>query len=229
MKKISFLLGIILLSTACTTTYFYSTLSPEESATIVKKLADGAFIVEDNLLQLTYSFNGKNAPVNVTVHNKSSEGMFIDWERSAFVVNDQATYYKSSATKDQEKESKGGFYSLAPVSANNITFLPPGAKAINTLPSLSGLNFSNINESRFSDSNMPDKNGYIHPVKKSEYKESDTPYKLRSYVTVYFKDKTDTHVLDQDFYISEIVKSNKIKPWTMPTDLAKKGDVFYTK
>src|SRR5205814_10416655 len=40
-----------------------------------------------------YNFNGKDAPVNLTIQNKLNVPVYIDWRKSALIINDKAISY----------------------------------------------------------------------------------------------------------------------------------------
>jgi hypothetical protein len=46
------------------------------------------FIAENDTVMLTYSFNGDNIPITLSIYNKISSPIYIDWSRSTVVIND---------------------------------------------------------------------------------------------------------------------------------------------
>ena len=54
---------------------------------------------------MVYNFNGINAPINITIQNKLQVPVYIDWQRSALIVNDKAISYVPG-----ELKINGGFH-----------------------------------------------------------------------------------------------------------------------
>ena len=45
------------------------------------------FILENDTVQIKYSFTGENFPLTITLYNKLSQPIYIDLERSTVVMN----------------------------------------------------------------------------------------------------------------------------------------------
>ena len=75
-------------------TYYYSTLSSTEG--LVEKDDFGDFIYENDSVKVVYSFFGYNLPIKILVINNSNQPLYVDWQRSALILNDMATNYKQN-------------------------------------------------------------------------------------------------------------------------------------
>src|ERR1700755_984530 len=53
------------------------------------------FFEENDSVRIQYNFNGPDAPVNVIIDNKTDAPIYIDWSRSALIINDKAISYMS--------------------------------------------------------------------------------------------------------------------------------------
>src|SRR5262245_26745583 len=97
-KSLPFAVIPLLFCVSCaSTTYQYSTIS---SPDLVKNDRN-EFVVENDSLKLVYSFNGKNGPVHITIQNKLTVPVYIDWQRSAIIVRDKFKPYATSEMKIQ--------------------------------------------------------------------------------------------------------------------------------
>lgn len=75
---------------------------------------------------------------------------------------------------------------------------------------------------------MGDKDGYPSNIKVLDFSILNSPLKFRSYLTLY-KDPQSPLVVDQEFYISSLIKTKGITPSSMHSSLFDRGDMFYIK
>src|SRR4051812_46882763 len=94
-------LSVALLLCISCSRYQYATINGSSGITTNDKLE---FVAENDSLRLVYNFNGANAPINITIQNKLQKPVYIDWQRSALIVNDKAISYVLS-----ELKIEGGF------------------------------------------------------------------------------------------------------------------------
>ena len=45
------------------------------------------FIKENDTVMVKYTFSGENMPITITIYNKLQQPLYIDWERSAVIIN----------------------------------------------------------------------------------------------------------------------------------------------
>ena len=76
---------ILLLFSSCVT-YQYFTVDSLQ----VPKDAQQSFSLENDTMRLTYSFASAGGAMTVTVFNKTSQPLFINWSKSALICNDQS-------------------------------------------------------------------------------------------------------------------------------------------
>ena len=62
----------------------------------------GVFQLENDSVKILYSFAGHNAPIHIDIYNKLNEPMYVDWERSAYIIDE-----KSSSYADETVELNG--------------------------------------------------------------------------------------------------------------------------
>ena len=61
--------------------------------TVGEKNERGDFVQENDTVRISYRFWGENAPVTITIYNKLDEPLYVDWGRSALIIDDVATTY----------------------------------------------------------------------------------------------------------------------------------------
>jgi hypothetical protein len=89
LKAIISLLVIFLCSCS---TYQYATLRSKETD------ETKGIVIENDSVKIVYTFKGENCPIQIQVANKLSQPIFIDWKKSALVLNDERfSYWKDKA------------------------------------------------------------------------------------------------------------------------------------
>ncbi len=83
MRQFIPLTSIVFLFTGCTT-YQYMTVSGKN----IRQNERQEFVVENDSIRVKYNFSGEDAPVNVEVTNKLDRPVYVDWSRSALIIND---------------------------------------------------------------------------------------------------------------------------------------------
>ncbi|WP_165023147.1 hypothetical protein [Dysgonomonas sp. ZJ279] len=239
MKKYLYILFFPLL-VSCSSTYFLSTLSSNSED--VEQVENGDFLIEKDSLWIAYCFNGESAPIQITVFNKSSQPLYVDWQKSALIVNDVAFTYGG------EKLEMGGnvngyFIDDMPMLYNSVgefqgdfrgninlpkyvSFIPPNTMISHKPLRLTGVDLEVIPKKEYKNMLMTDKNDQTVKVKQVNFEEENTPLKFRSYLTVYAENNKPI-VFEQSFYLKNIIKSTSLTPKSMSKELAERGDLFY--
>src|SRR6185436_1232129 len=89
--KINLLYIVLFVSFSSCQTYQYLSLT----GTNIAQDSSHQFVAENDTLLLQYNFNGHNGPVKITVYNKTSMPIYIDWKKSAIIYGDKAYSYYS--------------------------------------------------------------------------------------------------------------------------------------
>src|SRR5688500_275491 len=56
-------------------------------------------VLENDTLIIKHAFQGENCPVQISIQNKLDVPLFVDWKRSAVIINDQSySYWLDKAT-----------------------------------------------------------------------------------------------------------------------------------
>lgn len=244
MRNLILALSFAILSSSCSSTYYYlATLNTEN--TQVRKVEDGYFFSENDSLAIVYSFNGENALVSITVSNKLDQMLHIDWQKSAIVLNDEAFSYAGEEIKFKGRTSGTGIAYNSGIWGGqhqsykgktegifkypiNLTIIPPKSKVINTPLSLDKITFENIEKDKYHKFLMLDKDNETIMVDRADFSVQDTPLHVKSYLTMYYKESTP-FVIRQDFYVENIMKTRSLLPKKIPEEVTQRGDFFYVK
>lgn len=245
MKNRSILLisSILFLLTSCmSTTYYYSTLESEDR--YMTKSENGNFVIENDSILVTYNFYGKNAPITISVFNKTNCPLFIDWKKSAVIIDGTAVSYKGDRMNIEGNTygdshtynitdnysttaSRGSLYGSITI-PHDAEFVPPQSKIVHTPLELSNLSFKQIPDKEFTKEVFIKSSGFDENVKAMNFTFDDSPLSFRSYLTMYFdKDPVRPLILDNEFYISRIMKSGGLSPKDLAAKHGKPGNTFY--
>jgi len=77
---------LLALSLVACSTYQYVTLDSPQLQKNYKK----EFVYENDTLKLVYNFYGEGGPMNLTVYNKTTQPLYIDWKKSALIKEGQS-------------------------------------------------------------------------------------------------------------------------------------------
>lgn len=212
MRLLSLFLIVGLLS-ACST-YQYVTLSN----TSLKPGDKNEYVFETDSVKVSYSFEGANCPVWVKVFNKLDKPLYVDWSKSAVIINgERRSYYQETAIIDisssnaQYRWTKN--YSNSYTASNGkmvynerVTFIPPQS-FVNYQSLLIRDTFFPIGDPLNNNkTTIVTESGNV-PAKKLKYDEAGSPFRFRSFLTM----STDQHFasftsIDHTFWVSEVVQ-----------------------
>lgn len=218
---------VIIFFTSCSPTYFFATL--DTSNEYVEKVENGDFLFETDTLWIAYCFKGENAPVQITAFNKTDEPLYIDWSRSALIIDNMAMTYAGEKFKYSEEwfDSESVAQRNTSVSvSDNTTFIPPKSM-VSEIPLYLSPNFEHIDKKEYKNVYMVNKLNQPLQVGRVNFEEDNTPLKFRSYLTVYSQPDKPM-VFSQDFYLQNIIKTSSLRPNDFGDNLIDRGDLFYT-
>ena len=199
------------------------------------------FVIENDSLRLVYNFNGFNAPVNITIQNKLSVPVYIDWQRSALIVNDQAISYVPA-----EMRIDGGFQSNSSKYGNisgykttsghiqataslppSIDFMPPQTYLTKSQLNIPARSIEQVPETAFHREKYMAVEGITVSVKRATFTEATSPLRFRSYLTIMVGELTTKPLtLEHSFYVSELMTTGAL-PADMYIISPNKGNMFY--
>lgn len=211
MRTPILLLGLAVLFSSCS--YEYVTIASDDAFTN----DNNDLVSENDSVRIVYNFHGDNGLVNISIYNKMSEGLIVDWSRSALVIGETALVYydprlrirgnirtpvnqdpmfdksQSLSATVQRDEAKG--------------FIPPQSK-------ITERGYHLVRSGRMSTDSMnmvQEKlnSGYTKlNIKKGTFTKSDSPIVFRSYLTfLSANNETQVFTITNSFYVSEVVTS----------------------
>lgn len=230
-----------MLLSSCASTYFFSSLSSDN--TFTEQVPNGDFIFENDSLWIAHSFNGEGAPILITVYNKLDQPLYVDWNRSALIIQDQAISYSGNqATINTNSSSQTSSYSTIWGNVNsytegqsqsqvvlplNVDFVPPHTKVSKTTLTLV-MNPDSFKGIEYSSAIMGNKFNVSSKVEVAKFIPETSPLKFTSYLTIYTNPEK-SRSFEQDFYISSLIKTKSISPKNLPVEMQQRGDLFFVK
>lgn len=222
---------------SCSAPSYLSTIS--STAESLNQNEIGEFILENDSLQIVYNFRSINAPIHIEVYNKLSKPLYIDWNRSAIIINNLATNYLGKTTRIQGHSAGSSYVSSSGYSwgsanfvgsidiAQPISIIPPKSKIKETHLSLK-VNFNNIDDKNFAEASIgiADGSNYAR-AKQASFTREDTPFIFNSYLTLQYENEDYFHY-DDAFYVKKlIVLKDKITYKELPKSIKDRADIFY--
>ncbi|MDD2436855.1 MAG: hypothetical protein PHF73_12920 [Massilibacteroides sp.] len=218
--------GIVTLSLNACTVYYYSVLDTENENVI--KNVDHDFVEENDSLLIAYCFYGENAPVKITVYNKSDVPLYVDWNSSALIIDDVATNYDAGSGAGNEISFTPKEQETIPSAAQ---FVPPHSKIEHLSLRLGNFSFEEIPKKQFMKSKLVTLNGDERNVYVKQFNEYVSPVRFRSYLTLYRKEKesgkTVPFTKEHRFYVAEVIRAGGLSPENFLEGERQQGDFFY--
>lgn len=230
MKQNILIVVFFILFTSCSTTYYYSTMNTDNPYT--RKTENGRFSIDGDSLDIYYSFNGENCPIIITIKNKSSQTLYVDWRKSGTVIDSLDIPYLPEYGTDKGIEFNNDNPFRINVDIDGISAVLPQDSISMQWVELAGLNFSKINKKEFKYSWSE-----IYKTNKKEnypaifYTTDDSPIYLNTYLTVYLsKEKYNSPLLyESSFYMSKLFNAGRTSPKNIPSYANEVGAIFFTK
>ncbi len=238
------LLGLGLWSSCAS--YQISTIDVKADHT---NLPANPFTFENDSVKITYNFKGYNAPLEISVWNKLSEPVYIDWGKSVLIFDDNSfsltgdkisisgnlsgtihNSYQGAKGYSQNTINQG--INLSAFKPLSISFIAPKAIVKRKTIQVAGQMLENIPVKNMGYSYVNHHDGtMVTKVPTAKFNADDSPLKFKSYLTLYTSDRSD-HIKNEmiyrkDFYVSEI-KNTSTKPDKLSYYADKKSSVFYT-
>lgn len=243
MKKILFTpIAVAMLFSACQT-YQYNTIS---SVNTTQDEKTGKFNVENDSVKITYSFTGKNAPINVVVYNKLNEPVYVDWKRSAYIIDKTAKSFSDQSVKisgafdasgyNLNSKSNGASYTGGNIQATanlpeNIMFIPPHTEMAKTLVEIAPEQNRFIADSLVNKIKMNDAlTSSSFNAKMAKFNKGNSPLFFKSYITMYTIENNVQKFMaySNEFYISQSIQSNRGPEDLNYINKLQRGDTFYS-
>ncbi len=210
----------------------------------------GDFEFENDSVKISYSFYGIDAPVQVTVYNKLDKPQYVDWQKSAVIVGNEAISYTpdkiningnvaaqtntykafSTPVTGTPSYTSGNINAVASL-PQSTTFLPPHTQSTMATVRLAN-GFLPVPDSAYKKVRMLhsgyDPTGFTK-VNTAYFEQGNSPLAFKSYLTMYTVDGSQSSpvVYQQSFYVSKTFTT-----LSSPTNFAgfeqKRGYYFVT-
>jgi hypothetical protein len=229
MKTFLLLLFISVIISSCST-FQYATITGEN----ISKDNKNEFVAESDTLRITYNFNGKKGPVNITIYNKSDIPLQVDWKRSALIIDERPqVYYQPTWNISGDLSTSKGVLPRstsstidARISGNEgEEFIPPHAaisrKGMFIKP---GKSFSLPQE--ISQEKIKVKDVSVK-IARGSFTKENSPIVFRSYLTFApINNPEKIFTTDHSFFISEVVQT-MAGPSIIWAEPGKPGNSFF--
>lgn len=243
MKNRLFFGGVIiwLLGLTSCSSYYYSVLSSSDG--LGERDRNRDFVQETDSVRIAYSFNGEDAPVSITIYNKLEEPLFVDWTRSALIIDDVATsYYDEKAAIQGETESENyhwnkrwsdsyGSFTGELTLPKGVSFIPPRSKIEKVPLKLANFPFDRIPNEVYQKKEFPTSKAGTTLLRIKDFTIEDSPLAFRSYLTLYTADKEGKPerltTFEREFYVSKLIKAGNVPPTEFRENQRFAGDFFY--
>lgn len=228
---------VLLLASSCTT-YQYGTVSSARMSMNEKQ----EFIYENDSVLLLYNFNGPNAPVNITIQNKLQVPLYIDWKKSALIINDQAVSYVpsemrieggiNSSSYNSGTRTNNTTYGTGSLNATvslppSIDFIPPQSFFTRSPIGITDRQIQNVPESAFHRLKYQAAEGYELNVKAAVFTEETSPLRFKSYLTMMVGEATAKPVsFEHSFFLSQLISTGQ-PPGVIYLNNTNRGNQFY--
>lgn len=211
-------------------------------ATVASNLATNdqqEFFVENDTLLIRYSFSGYGGPVNISIHNKLNVPLYVDWSRSALVVNEEShTYWQNKMNLEATQEGQQIAWTTGVSSiSSTISGTLQGEESIGFIaPKAYTHSNKFIVHPNFFEKPDP-KTKKQHRIKintvegasnalRYQYGQDNAPLKFRSYLTVSTEGSINQpSVFESEFWVAEVVHTT-LRPETYLSSKPNK-DKFY--
>lgn len=211
--------GAIIFLSSCKS-YLLSTVSAPHTQ---MDQSTGALTAQNDSLAITYNFSGEGSLLNIDVQNKLNEPLYINWEKSAIIVNSKAYSLMDDKLKikGETSSSSSDFFNTGITSSNgrisgtvqltkNESFIPPNAKISKVTDVLSTIEANAIPDSSYHNIALNDIQSGLINAKQGVFTAENSPLAFKTYLTLYTVKDNQPKIFNsqQDFYVSRILKTN---------------------
>lgn len=233
MKKVLYYMAIIvaLISMSSCSSYYYSVLSSTDWEG--ERSPDGDFLQENDTVRIAYNFSGEDAPVNISIYNKLDKPLYVDWTRSAIIIDEKTTNYFNGQkvqfnAEVYPHEIVGGIQTLR----SGVDMIPPKSLMQHQPLTLANFPFDKIPNKEFRKTRYAKNESEAVYLRVKEYTEEDAPLYFRSFLTLFTEEeggKRNNQYFERSFYTSTLIKAGSLAPSSFRPMQQGVGDTFYVK
>ncbi|GHN01203.1 hypothetical protein WSM22_26920 [Cytophagales bacterium WSM2-2] len=187
----------------------------------------GGIIIENDSVEVSYSFKGENCPVRIQVSNKLNTPLYVDWKKSALILNNERfSFWEDKATLNasswgyeihwtKNTSTTGSTTTGELVRAEQISFIPPHS-FITATPLTAKSSFFELPPATKDQQVNLEGSGQTMTGKKYSFSKENSPMKFRNYLTLAGDEKFEySFHFDNEFWVSDIIST-----LAAPADLA---------
>jgi hypothetical protein len=214
MKTLPLAAFALLGLTSCQT-YQYVTLSSD-----LEKNDRREMVIENDTVLIKYKFAGYNCPAVVHIYNKLPVPLFVDWQRSSFILYDGRNISQSNETSTIHATAVGTRTQLTSIPVTSTTYTDISG-TVTKSPSIGFLPPQSFVEGtpvflRTSFFSLPDKGlektitpGDGYRIWSKTFTKEETPFKFRNYITLSTNaDLTDPFTFDNEFWVKKVARTS---------------------
>ena len=171
-------------------------------------LVDNRFVYQNDSIAIYYNFWKRGGQMNFEIFNKTNIPMYVDWENSAYILNDQKFAY----WKDENVTSNSSIYlGFGVAVGNGVSFHPERVTLIPPRAAITKVSFV------LERNKLP---VTVNQARSGEmFTEENSPLRFRNYIAYFFdKQGAMKAVADNEFYIADafLVKESHLKDSKSP-------------
>jgi hypothetical protein len=180
-----------------------------------------SLIFDNDSLRINYNFYGKGSGIGITVFNKLSKPLYIDWGRSSYIIGDKKySYWQNESNLTVSHTDEKGVENVYMTQAERYAFIPPNTSVSKYKDLYIPVNFRLVSMQK--EGYLKVKSAYTNrdfdsfKIKEAGFTRQNTPFVFRNYLTISTDSKFGTEgYLDHEFWISE-VKDMKTRKFLGP-------------
>jgi hypothetical protein len=217
MKNIFYAAIILVALSSCTKSQFVTVKSDAPASGF------STYFFENDSMKVSYTFKGYNCPVNVQVYNKLSVPLYIQWTKSALIIDGKTVPF----WKDESSFSSGTYTTeidWGGVSSSHsnthgtikrpesVSFIAPQSSVTNSRLYLKEKFFKVASHPKAKKSK---KKIFLldGPITANhyEFKKEDSPFQFKTYLTISTEQdgSNPTHITNS-FWVAEVLQSGNI-------------------
>jgi len=206
---------------SCSKYQYYNLVSDN-----VPKNQEKLFVDQNDACDITYDFSGENGPIRITVYNKSTKPLEINWEKSALIFGQTSMsfFVREEKTGDEIKQDNISISQIVNAifsSPTAIEFIPPQSS---TTKQNFFINKKPLKLDRYVSTKETIRTKYSRKkLKRYQFSSANPPFFFRIYLTL--QKDNNSFAVDHSFYVTDIIET-RAGPDNFGLD---GGDRFYLK
>ncbi len=195
------------------------------------RAVDGDYVYENDSMRVTYAFWGIDGVMAMTIENKSDHDLYVDWGRSACIMNKtQLSYWVDEMHKDKVSYYRNYVYTGPTVipgkAKGEVSGVPIRTKTmkdvrLSKIPAKQSLaesafylfpieHYNEIDNPNLTVKKSSDGKGKKVDVWEKTYNMDSSPLMFRNYMVLsYHDDLTEHFVVDNGFYVSKFTETTQ--------------------